>query len=185
MAPQAMLSNGSAWRHKCHARESGHPDLAARAGALDSRLRGNDSVKDRGPLGWSYPDPTPALVSGALTERFASRRSIARSNGRSARVARRVLGDRANRRHRALARPLCPLPADRGKTPADRARASRALMKKSRPAQAKPNIAFRFPAANTLLNINIVLFLKLSCARITIHFNVAIHALAICLTITI
>ena len=48
--------------------------------------------------GWSdprfagppYPDPTPALVSGALTERFASRRSIARSHGRSARVARRV-----------------------------------------------------------------------------------------------
>ena len=48
-----------------------------------------ESAKDRGPLGWSYPDPTPALVSGALTERFASRRSIARSNGRSARVARR------------------------------------------------------------------------------------------------
>ena len=86
-------------KRRRHARESGHPDLAARAGALDSRLRGNDSVKNRGPLGWSYPDPTPALVSGALTERFASRRSIARSNGRSARVARRVLGDRAGIAH--------------------------------------------------------------------------------------
>ena len=40
------MRGGSAWRHKCHARESGHPDLAAHAAALDSRLRGNDSVKD-------------------------------------------------------------------------------------------------------------------------------------------
>src|SRR5271168_177621 len=32
---------------RTHARESGHPDLAARAGALDSRFRGNDTtVKD-------------------------------------------------------------------------------------------------------------------------------------------
>src|SRR5271154_6612194 len=30
---------------QCHARVSGHPDLAARAAALDSRLRGNDKVK--------------------------------------------------------------------------------------------------------------------------------------------
>ena len=29
---------------QCHARESGHPDLAARAGALDSRFRGNDTT---------------------------------------------------------------------------------------------------------------------------------------------
>ena len=163
MAPQGMLSNGSEWRHKCHARESGHPDLAARAGALDCRLRGNDSVKDRGPLGWSYPDPTPALVSGALTERFASRRSIARSNGRSARVRGVfwVIG------------------------PASRIRRPIAAPRRRRPAQAKPNIAFRFPAATTLLNINIVLFLKRSCARIIIDLNMAIHALAICLTITI
>jgi hypothetical protein len=31
-------------KRQCHARESGHPDLAARAGALDSRLRGNDTT---------------------------------------------------------------------------------------------------------------------------------------------
>jgi hypothetical protein len=30
-------------KFQCHARESGHPDLAARAAALDSRLRGNDT----------------------------------------------------------------------------------------------------------------------------------------------
>jgi hypothetical protein len=29
---------------QCHARESGHPDLTARAGALDSRFRGNDTT---------------------------------------------------------------------------------------------------------------------------------------------
>jgi hypothetical protein len=29
---------------KCHARESGHPDLTVRAGALDSRFRGNDTT---------------------------------------------------------------------------------------------------------------------------------------------
>jgi hypothetical protein len=29
---------------QCHARESGHPALAARAGALDSRPRGNDTT---------------------------------------------------------------------------------------------------------------------------------------------
>ena len=29
---------------QCHPRESGHPDLAARAGALDSRFRGNDTT---------------------------------------------------------------------------------------------------------------------------------------------
>jgi hypothetical protein len=40
------MRGGSAWRQKCHARESGHPDLAAHAAALDSRFRGNDSVKD-------------------------------------------------------------------------------------------------------------------------------------------
>src|ERR1700689_5744656 len=31
-------------KRQCHARESGHPDLAARAGALDSRFRGNDTT---------------------------------------------------------------------------------------------------------------------------------------------
>ena len=37
---------GSAWRHKCHARKSRHPDLAVHAAALDSGFRGNDSVED-------------------------------------------------------------------------------------------------------------------------------------------
>jgi hypothetical protein len=31
-------------KRQCHARECGHPDLAARAGALDSRFRGNDTT---------------------------------------------------------------------------------------------------------------------------------------------
>ena len=35
---------GMTQKRQCHARESGHPDLAARAGALDSRLRGNDTT---------------------------------------------------------------------------------------------------------------------------------------------
>jgi hypothetical protein len=35
---------GTTQKRQCHARESGHPDLAARAGALDSRLRGNDTT---------------------------------------------------------------------------------------------------------------------------------------------
>src|ERR1700678_2819299 len=38
---------GMTQKRRCHARESGHPDLAARAGALDSRFRGNDrTLKD-------------------------------------------------------------------------------------------------------------------------------------------
>ena len=39
-APNALKSLDA----ECHARESGHPDLAARAGALDSRFRGNDTA---------------------------------------------------------------------------------------------------------------------------------------------
>jgi hypothetical protein len=35
---------GMTQKRQCHARESGHPDLAARAGALDSRVRGNDTT---------------------------------------------------------------------------------------------------------------------------------------------
>jgi hypothetical protein len=35
---------GMTQKSQCHARESGHPDLAARAGALDSRFRGNDTT---------------------------------------------------------------------------------------------------------------------------------------------
>jgi hypothetical protein len=31
-------------KRQCHARESGHPDLAARAGALDSRFHANDTT---------------------------------------------------------------------------------------------------------------------------------------------
>jgi len=31
-------------KRQSHARESGHLDLAARAGGLDSRLRGNDTM---------------------------------------------------------------------------------------------------------------------------------------------
>src|SRR5277367_102725 len=48
-APASHVSR-SKWRatqkYQCHARESGHPDLAARAAALDSRFRGNDRMKD-------------------------------------------------------------------------------------------------------------------------------------------
>ena len=39
----AGFKMGDTQKHQCHARESGHPDLAARAGALDSRFRGNDT----------------------------------------------------------------------------------------------------------------------------------------------
>ena len=35
---------GVTQKRQCHARESGHLDLAARAGALDSRFRGNDTT---------------------------------------------------------------------------------------------------------------------------------------------
>jgi hypothetical protein len=35
---------GMTQKRQCHARESGHPDLAARTAALDSRLRGNDTT---------------------------------------------------------------------------------------------------------------------------------------------
>ena len=35
---------GMTQKRQCHARESEHPDLAARAGALNSRLRGNDTT---------------------------------------------------------------------------------------------------------------------------------------------
>ena len=37
---------GMTQKRQCHARESGHPDLAARAGALDFRFRGNDNDED-------------------------------------------------------------------------------------------------------------------------------------------
>ena len=35
---------GMTQKRQCHARKSGHPYLSARAGALDSRLRGNDTT---------------------------------------------------------------------------------------------------------------------------------------------
>jgi hypothetical protein len=35
---------GITQKRQCHTRVSGHPDLAARAEALDSRLRGNDKM---------------------------------------------------------------------------------------------------------------------------------------------
>jgi hypothetical protein len=37
-------NEGMTQKRQCHARESGHPDLTGRAGALDSRLRGNDAT---------------------------------------------------------------------------------------------------------------------------------------------
>ena len=37
---------GMTQKRQRHARESGHPELAARAGAPDSRVRGNECVCD-------------------------------------------------------------------------------------------------------------------------------------------
>jgi hypothetical protein len=56
-------------KRQCHARESGHPDLAARAGALDSRFRGNDTTlkdiilndaRDQSPVNHAPPDGAAA-----------------------------------------------------------------------------------------------------------------------------
>ncbi len=40
----SKLRTRGAPKRQCRAWTSGHPDLAARAGALDSRLRGNDKT---------------------------------------------------------------------------------------------------------------------------------------------
>jgi len=44
LVARVIQNEGMTQKRQCHARESGHPDLAVRAGALDSRLRGNDST---------------------------------------------------------------------------------------------------------------------------------------------
>ena len=41
---KVVQNGGDNAKRQCHARESGHPDLAARGGALDSRFRGNDTT---------------------------------------------------------------------------------------------------------------------------------------------
>ena len=43
LVARVLENEGMTQKRQCHARESGHPDLAARAGALDSRLRVNDT----------------------------------------------------------------------------------------------------------------------------------------------
>ena len=141
---QAMPSNGSAWRHKSHARESGHPDLAAHAGALDSRLRGKDSVNDlilnERPTGLAIPRPYARARIGRLD------RALGRADGRSLDL---TVVARELRLYFFFFffffffchRPTAPPRRD-------------ALLRRNQH-------AFRFPAATTLLNINIVLFLKL------------------------
>ena len=44
LVARVVQNGGMTQKRQCHARESGHPDLAARAGALDSRFRGNDTT---------------------------------------------------------------------------------------------------------------------------------------------
>jgi hypothetical protein len=44
LVARVVENEGMTRKRQCHARERGHPDLAARAGALDSRLRGNDTT---------------------------------------------------------------------------------------------------------------------------------------------
>ena len=66
-------------KRRRHARESGHPDLAARAGALDSRFRGNDTtlkaliLNDATPIG-------PNLDVYAVAATYSDRREISLAN---------------------------------------------------------------------------------------------------------
>src|ERR1700677_3130364 len=70
-------------KRQCYARISGHPDLAARAAALDSRLRGNDTrLKDlilKDPLHWHPRSRKP--VMSALAERYISNDCRLRTSG--------------------------------------------------------------------------------------------------------
>ena len=44
LVARVVQNGGRTQKRQCHARESGHPDLAARAGVLDARFRGNDTT---------------------------------------------------------------------------------------------------------------------------------------------
>src|ERR1700722_5694629 len=60
------------WKGQCHARESGHPDLAVRAGAPDSRFRGNDTT----PRDLILNDASHSSLSSDRLSRLAPRQDV-------------------------------------------------------------------------------------------------------------
>src|SRR3984957_6071896 len=60
------------WKGQCHARESGHPDLAVRAGAPDSRFRGNDTT----PRDLILNDASHSSLSPDRLSRLAPRQDV-------------------------------------------------------------------------------------------------------------
>ena len=77
-------------KRQCHARESGHPDLAARAGTSDSRFRGNDTTLKDLILERRSPLVRQSLerqfgVKGARDEVQSAGQSVSKRNARPSR----------------------------------------------------------------------------------------------------
>jgi len=82
---RVVRNEGIAQKPQCRARESGHPDLAAHAEALDSRLRGNDTfcMTRLGSTGSRGADVLVEYVGCGKDSGWASRDRDRQPGGRS------------------------------------------------------------------------------------------------------